>query len=319
MEKIVFLDANSLPKEFPLPRPSFEHEWVEYQRTTSEQIVERAKDATIVVTNKCKLTAEVLEKLEKLKFIAEIATGFNNIDINYCKAHNIGVANIQGYSTESVAEHTFAMILMLSRKMIKTYKAISDGAWIDAPVFCLLPGGLISDLKDKTLTVIGSGAIGTRIGEIAKAFNMKVLKAEHKDVTTCREGYTPFYDAIKAADVISVNCPLNAQTTNLISATEIALLKDSVLIINNARGGVINESDLVDAVLSHRIAGVATDVASVEPLVKGHVFEKVLGLDNFIITPHQAWMSDAALTELTAQFKENVEAFVNGKSVRRIV
>lgn len=151
-----------------------------------------------------------------------------------------------------------------------------------------MPGGLISDLKDKTLTVIGSGAIGTRIGEIAKAFNMKVLKAEHKDVTTCREGYTPFYEAIKAADVISVNCPLNAQTTNLISATEIALLKDSVLIINNARGGVINESDLVDAVLSHRIAGVATDVASVEPLVKGHVFEKVLGLDNFIITPHQA-------------------------------
>lgn len=318
MEKIVHTDAIAIPKEYPLPRPSFEHEWVSYETTTPEQLVERVKDATIIVTNKSRLTAEVLAQCPKVKFIAELATGYNNIDIDYCKEHGIGVATIQGYSTESVAEHAITMMLMLARSMLKTRKEMENGLWIEANCFCQLPYPIV-DLNGKTLTVIGSGAIGSRIGQIAKAFNMTVLKAEHRGVLSVRDGYTPFEQAISEADFISVNCPLNAQTTDLLTKKEFATMKKSVCIINNARGGVVNESDLVDAIIDGDIAGAAADVASVEPLTTDHPYVKLQNNDNFILTPHQAWMSHDCLVALVKQFGENMEAFHKGESLRRIV
>lgn len=318
MEKIVHLDAIAIPAEYPMPRPDFEHEWVSYETTAYEDIAERCKDATIVVTNKCRMSAEVLKQCPKVKFIAELATGYNNIDIDYCREHGIGVATIQGYSTASVAEHALTMMLMLSRSMIKTRKKMEQGLWVNANCFCQLPYPIV-DLNGRTLTVIGSGAIGSRIGDLARAFGMKVLKAEHRSATTIRPGYTPFAEAIAAADFISVNCPLNAETTNLITAKEMAAMKPDVIIINNARGGVINEQDLTEAVLNGTIGGAAADVASVEPLTPDHPYVKLQNNDNFLLTPHQAWMSADCLVELCRQFKENLEAFHAGKSVRRIV
>lgn len=318
MEKIVHLDAIAIPKAYPMPKPSFAHEWVSYENTAYEQIVERCKDATIVVTNKCRMSAEVLDKLPKLKFIAELATGYNNIDIDYCKAHGIGVATIQGYSTDSVAEHTLTMMLMLARSMLPTRKLMEQGLWINANCFCQLPCP-IADLKDKTLTVIGSGTIGSRIGELAKAFKMQVLKAEHRNASSVREGYTAFEDALKLADFISINCPLNAETNNLITSKEMALMKPSVVIVNNARGGVVNEADLVEALEQGKIGGAASDVSSVEPLTPDHPFVKLQQHPQFILTPHQAWMSEGCLNELCRQFLENIEAFAKGEMVRRIV
>lgn len=319
VEKIVVLDAMSIPESFPLPRPSFAHEWVSYQTTAPADIVARAKDATYVLTNKCKMTAEVLSQLPNLKYIGELATGFNNIDIAWCKEHGVAVTNIQGYSTDSVAEHTFAMFLTLSRSFIGTRKAMENGAWVNAPVFCLLPGGPITDLKGHTLTVVGNGSIGKRIAEIAKVFGMRVLKAEHKGAETIREGYTDFTTAIKEADFITVNCPLNAQTNNLIGNAEFNQMKQSVIIVNNARGGVVNEQELADAVLSRRIKAAAADVSSVEPLPERHPYTMLLKCDNFLLTPHQAWMSDACLTELVRQAGENMEVFHQGGAIRRIV
>lgn len=318
MHKIVILDAISIPKNFPLPRPDFEHEWVSYESTKADQIVQRCQDATIIATNKCKLTKEVLAQLPKLQFIAEMATGFNNIDIDYCKEHNIGVANIQDYSTNSVAEHTFAMLLMLSRSMVKTRNSMENGDWCSSECFCFLTDPIF-DLHNRVLTIVGSGNIGKRIGEIAKVFGMQVLKAERKNASSIRDGYTKFEDAIAKADYISVNCPLNKDTTNLIGAKEFGMMKKDVFLVNNARGGVVNEQDLVDAILNKTIRGAASDVASVEPLPKDHPYVKLEKCPSFILTPHQAWMSNDCLTALTAQFKENIEAFVAGKSVRRIV
>lgn len=318
MEKIVHLDAIAFPEKFPLPRPSFEHEWVSYQTTAYEEIVERCKDATIVATNKCKMTAEVLAQLPKLKHIAELATGYNNIDIEYCKAHGIAVTNIQGYSTNSVAEHSITMMLMLSRSMLKTRKKMEQGLWVNANCFCQLPYPIV-DLHGKTLAIFGTGAIGGRIAELAKAFGMKVIKAERRSATAVREGYTAFADALREADFITVNCPLTPDTTNLITAKEIAMMKPDVIIINNARGGVISEPDLVDAILNNKIGGAAADVASVEPLTPDHPYVKLQNNDNFILTPHQAWMSEDCLVELQRQFKENLETFHEGKSLRRIV
>lgn len=318
MEKLVYLDANTIPPTHPLIRPNIEHEWVEYQSTRPEELVERCRDATIITTNKCKLTRDVLSQLPKLKLIAELATGYNNIDVDYCKQKGIAVATIQGYSTKSVAEHTLTMMLMLSRSMIKCRRAMENRNWVNAQSFNLLPGPLI-DLDGKTLTIIGSGHIGSRIAEIAMPFGMNVVKAEHRGAESVRDGYTAFEDAIARADYISCNCPLTKQTTNLITAKEIATMKKTVYIINNARGGVINEQDLVDAVVQGRIAGAATDVASSEPLTPEHPFVKVLDLENFIITPHQAWMSEASLEDFCRQFAENIEAFFKGEMLRRIV
>lgn len=318
MEKIVHTDAIAIPAQYPLPRPSFEHEWVSYETTTAEELVDRVKDATIIVTNKSQLTAEVLAQCPKLKFIAELATGYNNIDIEYCKAHGIGVANIQGYSTDSVAEHAITMMLMLSRSMIKTRKKMEDGLWVNANCFCQLPYPIV-DLKGRTLAIVGSGAIGSRIGEIAKAFGMNVLKAERRSASSVRPVYTAFAEAVAQADVLTVNCPLNADTNNLITTDVIRTMKKSVIIINNARGGVVNEQDLVDAILNGDIAGAAADVASVEPLTEDHPYVKLQNNDNFILTPHQAWMSHDCLVALVKQFQENIEAFHKGESLRRIV
>ncbi len=317
--KIVVLDAISIPEEFAFPKPAFACDMVFYKTTSYEEIVDRCKDAFIIATNKCKLDKNILDKLPKVKLICELATGYNNIDIDYCKEKGIAVTNIQGYSTNSVAEHAIAMMLTLARSFMKTRDAMKDGVWVNAPSFCLMPGGSISDLNNKTLTIIGNGAIGKRIAEIAKVFNMKVLKAEHRGVSNVREGYTEFTHALKEADFISCNCPLNEKTLNLITKDEIALMKKSVIIINNARGGVVNENDLVNALLNEDIYGAASDVASIEPLPQDHVFTKVLKHDRFLLTPHQAWMSYDCLTELLRQFKENMDDFVLGKSTRRIV
>lgn len=318
MEKIVVLDALAIPSSYPLLRPKFEHEWVSYPVSTQDEILSRAHDATIIATSKCKLNASILAKLTKLKHIAVMATGFNNIDIDYCKQNNIAVTNIQNYSTESVAEHTLTMMLMLSRSMLDTRSEIVSGAWSKSPIFFMMPGS-IQDLKDKTLTVIGSGAIGSRIIEIAKAFGMKTIKAEHKNVENIRDGYTEFFKAIESADFISVNCPLNDSTANLFTKSEFNKVKNSVFIINNARGGVINEADLVEALDKKLIAGAASDVVSVEPLPLDHPYTKILNRSNFILTPHQAWCSAKSLEDLIVQLKENMEAFYEGRSVRRIV
>ena len=318
MHRIVALDAISIPKAFPLPRPSFEHEWISYETTKYEEIVPRAQDATIIITNKCRLDRAVLEQLPRLQFIAELATGYNNIDVDYCKERGIGVATIQGYSTQSVAEHTLTMMLMLSRNMLITRKAMEEGLWVNANCFCQLPAP-IHDLYGKTLTVVGNGAIGTKIADLARAFGMRTLKAEHKGAASVREGYTAFEEALKEADFISVNCPLNASTQNLITLKEMQLMKRSVCIVNNARGGVVNEADLITALKDGVIAGAAADVSSKEPLTPDHPYAAALKLNNFILTPHQAWMSDACLVELCRQFGENIEAFNEGRKVRRIV
>ena len=177
---------------------------------------------------------------------------------------------------------------------------------------------MLSDLKGRTLTIAGVGAIGGRIGELARAFGMKIIKAEHKGASAVRPGYTEFTAALKAADVLTVNCPLTAATANLIDKAELALLKPHCLVLNNSRGGIINEEALVQALEQGKIGGAGADVASTEPLPADHPFNRVRAYDNFILTPHQAWMSGPALTELVRQVKENMEAFAAGRRLRRV-
>ena len=318
MDKIVVLDANTIPRTHPLQRPAIPHEWVEYEHTAPGELVERCAGASVIATNKCRLTREVLTQLPAVRLIAELATGYNNIDIDCCRERGIAVATIQGYSTQSVAEHTLTMMLMLSRSMLTCRRAMERGEWIGAASFNLLPGPLV-DLHGRTLTIVGSGSIGRRIAELAQAFGMQVLRAEHRGAPRVREGYTPFAEALAAADFLSLNCPLTPETAGLIGAAELAAMKPTAFVINNARGGVVNEAELVAALRAGRIAGAATDVASSEPLTADNPLASALELENLIITPHQAWMSEDSLRDFSRQFAANVEAFFRGEQLRRIV
>lgn len=318
MVKIAVLDRSALPPECELLRPDFAHQWESWDLTPYDQVVERAAEAQMVLTSKVRLDRAVLEQLPHLKYIGLLATGYNNIDMAAAVERGIAVTNVQGYSTEAVAEHTVGMMLYLARRLGTAHRAIAGGSWSRSPTFWQLPGGMLSDLKGRTLTIAGVGAIGGRIGELARAFGMKIIKAEHKGASAVRPGYTEFTAALKAADVLTVNCPLTAATANLIDKAELALLKPHCLVLNNSRGGIINEEALVQALEQGKIGGAGADVASTEPLPADHPFNRVRAYDNFILTPHQAWMSGPALTELVRQVKENMEAFAAGRRLRRV-
>ncbi|MBU3827053.1 MAG: glycerate dehydrogenase [Candidatus Anaerobiospirillum merdipullorum] len=318
MEQIVVLDNSAIPAQYPLLRPNFAHTWTSYELTSYEDIVSCAREASMILTSKCKLDASVIAQLPNLRYIGCLATGYNNIDIKAAAARGIAVTNAQGYSTEAVAEHSITMLLYLARRLGTTEQAMQQGAWMKSPTFWMLPGGILMDLKGKVLTIIGAGAIGSRTAQLAAAFGMQIVKAEHKDATTIRPGYTAFNEALEMADAIIVCCPLTAQTINLIAAPELARLKPTCILINNSRGGLINENDMVTALLDGKLGGVGTDVASTEPLPATHPFSKVLHCPNFILTPHQAWASQGALEELLLQVKDNMEAFVRGERLRRV-
>ncbi len=318
MYKIVVLDSSALPEGFALQRPDFAHEWVSYKQTAYAEIVPRSGDADMVLTSKCLFDAQVLAALPQLKYIGCLATGYNNIDVREAARRGIAVTNAQGYSTEAVAEHTVAMMFYLCRNFSATTRAVRAGSWPKSPTFWQLPGGVLTDLKGLTLTIVGCGAIGRRIAQLAEVLGMTVLRAEHKGVSEIRPGYTEFAKAISCADVISVNCPLSADTTDLIARTELAALKPNCVLINNSRGGIVNEQDLAQALRAGKLGGAGFDVASSEPLPADHPFMSLLDLDNFILTPHQAWLTRSALTDLCAQVKENLEAFVAGRRLRRV-
>ncbi|MGN1393957.1 MAG: NAD(P)-dependent oxidoreductase [Succinivibrionaceae bacterium] len=322
MIKIVNLEANTVHKSIKFKKLSFDNEWINYQYTTQNQIVERAKDADIIIVNKLIISNEILEKLPKLKLISLMGTGYNNIDINACKKHQIALTNLQKYSTESVAEHTITLIMNLARNIPLYQQKIQDGTWSNSNCFCLMDYSS-TDLFGKTLAIIGKGAIGSRVGEIAeKGFGMKVIYLSRKHDTSenmLKNDKTPFYEGLKTADFISIHCPLSKDTENLIDSYELSLLKPTAIIINVSRGNIINEEAMINALKNNKIGGLGLDVFSEEPLKQDSQLIKFLGKYNIILTPHTAWLGNIALNNLQEQLIENIESFIKHKNVRRII
>ncbi|KJG06817.1 glycerate dehydrogenase [Photobacterium angustum] len=312
MEHIVFLDRATIPEHIDIPRPQSAHQWIEYQRTSPSQVIERLQHATIVISNKVQLTADILSQLPNLKFIAIGATGTNNVDLDYCHRHNIPVSNIRGYATRSVPEHVLAMIFALKRNLIGYQQDIIAGEWQKQQQFCFFTHS-ISDIAGSTIGIIGKGSLGVATANLATALGMKVLFAEHKHVTTCREGYTLFNDVLQQADIITLHCPLTDTTKDLIAKTELAQMKPNAILINTGRGGLVNEQDLVDALLDKKIAGAGCDVFTSEPPTDDNPLLQQAHLPNLLLTPHVAWGSDSAITALVNQLIENIECFCNGK------
>ena len=308
---IVFLDSTGIPASHRIPSFSFPHQLTEYAHTAAEQILERAKDADIIITSKVILNHEILSQLPKLKLIAVTATGTNNIDLMAAKALGITVKNVTGYSSVTVPEHVIGMIYALKHRLIDYHRdQLLTERWATCGQFCYVDYP-ISDVQGSTLGIIGRGCIGNEVARLAQAVGMRVLFAEHQHATTIREGYTAFDEVLEQADVISLHCPLTPQTEQLINAKTLALMKPNACLINTGRGGLINEADLLQALQSGKLAGAALDVLVKEPPASDDVLWLAAKTQpNLLITPHVAWASDSALTTLVNKVAQNIEEFV---------
>ncbi len=307
--KVVFLDGACLKAQ--VRKPAFADEYVEFEKTTSQQIVERLQGATVAITNKVPLREETLKQLPRLKMIAVAATGYDVIDIPYCKAHGIAVANIRNYATHTVPEHAFALILALRRNILAYREDVEAGVWQKSDQFCFFTH-TIGDLHGATLGIIGEGVLGRATAHIAeKGFGMRVLYADH--VPPKMEGvtFTQMEQVLAESDVISLHCPLTPDTKNIIGINELRKMKRSAILINTSRGGLVDEAALIQALDEGLIAGAGFDVITSEPPKNGHPFLDIRR-PNFILTTHVAWASDGAMQFLADQLIDNIEAWQKG-------
>ena len=274
-----------------------------YDRTAPSDIINRIGDAEAVFTSKCLITADIMDACPNLKFVATLATGYDNISLEAAKARNIAVCNVPAYSTEAVTQHTFALILELASKVGLHDEAVQKGEWTSCPDFCMIKSPMYQ-LSGKTLGIIGYGTIGKRVGQVAEAFGMKVIPYS-KDPE----------NAIKA-DFITLHCPATAENKGFINKKFISKMKDGAYLINTARGALINEEDLAEAVKSGKLAGAAVDVVSKEPILATNPLLNVPGI---IITAHMAWSSIEAREVITSTSAKNLKAFMDGEKLNRIV
>jgi glycerate dehydrogenase len=306
---VVFLDRASLQAE--VRRPGFAHAWQEYAASEVSELPHKLRDATIAITNKVPLRSDTLQRLPNLKMIAVAATGYDVIDVDYCRTNGIVVSNIRNYAVHTVPEHAFALILALRRNLFAYRDDVANGKWQRVDQFCFFDHP-IRDMFGATLGIIGEGALGQATAKIARGFGMKVLFADHPPPKMPDVEFTPFEQVLKQSDVISLHAPLTPDTRNLIGSKELRHMKRTAILINTSRGGLVDEQALVEALTQGVIAGAGFDVLTKEPPKDGNPLLE-LRLPNFILTPHVAWASEGAMQFLADQLIDNIEAFVAGK------
>ncbi len=313
--KGVFLDSGIVdPTGVGFSRlKSLLSEWTYFNQTQSEQVLSRIKDVDIIVVNKVVLNKDILSKTTKLKCICVTATGVDNIDVEYAQQKGIVICNVNNYATASVAQHTFALIFSLVNRIPEYHMAVQQGQWSGAPGFCL-PLFSTFELAGKTMGVIGRGQSGQAVANIANVLGMKVLFSERKNIPQAkvRPGYVPFSEVIENADVISLNCPLNRETQHLLARAEFKKMKSTALLINVARGRIIDEEALAWALAEKEIAGAGLDVLSQEPPPKDNIL-LCCGLPNIIITPHVAWNTFEGTQRLIDESISNIECYLQGR------
>lgn len=314
MMRIVLLEQDSVKAVFP--HPGFPHEWVSYPVSAPGDVVARLENADVAIVNKLRIDAAALERLPELKMIAVAATGADNIDLAACVERGIIVSNVRGYAADTLPEHVFMLMLALRRNLLNYVADVRAGLWAQAETFCLF-NHPVRDLHGATLGIVGGGALGGGVARLAEAFGMRVLLAERKGVAEVRPGRTAFDHVLRESDIVSIHCPLNAETRGLIGAAELAEMPAHAILINTARGGIVDEQALAHALRSGLIAGAATDVLSVEPPREGNPL-LAPDLANLIVTPHMAWASAEAMQALADQVVANIEAFVAGEPRHRV-
>lgn len=285
-----------------------------YELTNDEELKERIKDADILLCNKTQVTREALSYAEKLRYIGLFATGFNNIDLEAAKEKGITVCNVPGYSTEAVAQHTFALILCLACRAADYNKTVQEGDWIKSSTFSYFPIPLF-ELSGKTIGLVGMGSIGSRVADIALAFGMKVLVYKRSKTEDNRVEQVSFDELLKRSDIVSLHCPLNKESDTIMNRQAFAKMKKRAVLINTARGGLVDEEALRDALVSGKLMGAGLDVLRQEPMDENC---PLLNVENCIITPHIAWASLETRKRLMDIVEGNIDSFLKGKPVNTV-
>ncbi|MEA3366093.1 MAG: D-2-hydroxyacid dehydrogenase [Candidatus Hydrogenedentes bacterium] len=313
--RIVVLDGYTLnPGDNPWDEVAALGDFTVYDRTPKDRIVERAKDADIVLTNKTPLSAQTLEQLPKLKFVAVLATGYNVVDVVAARERGIAVSNVPVYGTDSVAQFVFALVFELCRHVAEHDASVKSGDWSKSADFCYWNTPLL-ELVGKRMGIVGFGRIGRRVGELAHAFGMEVLAHDVQPGDAPK--YSPFSwrtldNVFAEADIVSLHCPQTDENTGFVNARLLGRMQKHAFFINTARGGLVNEADLAQALNMGAIAGAAVDVVSSEPIAPDN---PLLGPRNIVITPHIAWATLAARQRLMKSTAENVAAFIQGTPI----
>lgn len=287
----------------------------EYGLLRYDEVAEKIADADMVVCNKTLLDKNTLRLAKNLKYIGLFATGYNNIDINYCKEHNIAVCNAGSYSTNAVAQHTFALILEHFNKTANYNKYVQNGCWKRSKTFSPFVYPL-AELAGKTLGIVGFGNIGRAVAKIANAFEMRVIAFNRSEKQADGMEFVSFNDLLKESDVVTVHCPLNSESQDMFDKNAFAKMKKGALFVNTARGGVMIEQDLFDALQSEHLGGAAIDTLRVEPMEENCI---LMGAKNCIMTPHIAWAPVETRVRLMNIVAENIKVFLRGASQNRIV
>lgn len=317
LRRAVFLDHSSLDLgdlDLSRLRGCFD-ELQLHPATAPHEVAERLQGASVAITNKVHLDAAALAACPDIRLILVSATGTNNVDLQAARAQGIVVSNCQGYGTPSVAQHTLALLLALATRLPDYQQAVADGKWAQARQFCLLDFPIV-ELEGKTLGLLGHGELGGAVARLAEAFGMRVLSGQLPG-RPARDDRLSLAELLPQVDALTLHCPLNDSTRNMIGAAELALLKPGAFVVNTARGGLIDEQALADALRSGHLGGAATDVLSVEPPVNGNPL--LAGdIPRLVVTPHSAWGAVEARQRIVGQLAENAEAFLQGNP-RRVV
>jgi glycerate dehydrogenase len=317
--RVVFLDKASLDRgdiDYSLIDPSL-IEWIAYDYTSASQVLERVMDADVVVSNKVVLDDAVLSQARSLKLICVAATGTNNVDLDSARTHNIVVSNARAYATASVVEHVFGVLISLMRNIPDYQRAATDGRWAQSDQFCYLDKPII-ELAGKTMGIIGYGELGRAVADVAKAFGMHILVSQRPGSHDKPHGRHHIDDVLKQSDVLTLHCPLADNTRNLIDRRALSQMPRHAILINTARGGIVNEMDLLHALNEQVIAAAAIDVLLEEPPASHHALLQA-SLPNLVITPHVAWASLQARQRLLGEVLDNIKSFSQGKVRNQVV
>lgn len=315
---VLFLDADTIRKEdLDLsPLKKIAEPLILLANCVGEERYSHYPDAWCVITNKVVLDRRFFESRPAVRLVCVIATGTNNVDLDAAKDHEVAVVNCRDYSTETVAQQVLMLMLMCARNFQRYQTELAKGAWSLSPIFCLLDHPIV-ELSGLRLGIIGYGEIGRRVEQLANLFGMKVAIAERSGCKP-REGRESFETVLQTSDILSLHCPLSESTQHLINRETLSLMRKNAFLINTARGGLIEEADLLQALSEGWIAGAAVDVLSSEPPSGNHPFIKA-NIPNLVITPHHAWASIQARQKAIEQTAENITAWLQGNELRRVV
>lgn len=313
--RIVVLDAatvvgNGIDLEFLKEFGEVE----EYDLTAPEEVIPRLQGADAVICNKVRITAEVMAACPTLKYVGLFATGFNNIDVAYAATHGVTVCNVPGYSTEAVAQHTFAFILALTDRVHTYNETVAQDDWVRSRTFAYFPIPMM-ELCGKTIGIVGYGAIGRRVGDMARAFGMRVLVHGRRPIPDTDVEQVPFEELLRRSDVVTLHCPLNADSEGMMDAAAFAAMKEGAIFINTSRGGLVDEHALRHALDSGHLLGAGVDVLQVEPMAADC---PLLGAPHLLITPHIAWAGVETRRRLMGVVAENLRRFMAGDPINRV-